>query len=230
MRTKSVVIPVVVGLILGLALLGKTWSLGGASVKAQTVPTVPTTVPTTIPTIPTAEPGKPGDHDEKPTPTAELAKMRCIYGKLTPEKQLDLFFPLKNRSLENWGGSINPINSACSEAIETLCIVPVHLLPQRPQLFYHREALAVWQTIKGKLDKTPSCKDKTIYFDLTRAERVLYDKDQLKIGIFWYNEAEKQWQPCVDTQLDPKSGSCGRLSCQSHEWGYFALGWPSKKK
>jgi hypothetical protein len=221
MKKITLRISIFVGIILSLALWGRMWSMEGGGVKAQTVPTIPTS------TIPTAQP--PGPPTDKPIPTAGPPKISCIFGQIDPKTKLDLFVPLKNSKKDIWGGVFNPVGSACSPAIEKLCVIPVNMLTARAQLRYHREVIWVRQFVDGKLDNTVSCGDKTVYYDLTKPERIIYDKDNSRIGIYWLDMATKKWVQCSNQSFDSKVGPNGRVSCKTTDWGYFALAWPTKK-
>jgi hypothetical protein len=205
-------VSILIGLIVCLAIFGKGWSSDNNSVKAQTVPTIPQYTPPA---------------DGKPSPTEAASGPSCIYGKIAPPAKLDLIVPLRKDNRLVWGNVVNPIDSACSEAIEMVCVIPVEQLPARSQLFYHREGLLTRQYVKGKMDNTPSCAEKEVSYILKKAERAQYDADKTRINIFWYNQETKVWEACSDTTLDKEVKPYGRLYCPTTQWGYFALGWPA---
>ena len=216
MKSKTIWASLLIGMILLLALLGQGWNAQNASVQAKTVPTIPQDTP---------------PPDGKPYPTEESAGTgpSCIFGKIEPPSKLDLIVPLRKDNRLVWGSVDNPPKSACSEATEMVCTIPVELLPGREQLFYHREGLLTRQYIKGVMDNTPSCADKGVFFNLKKFEREYYDKDKALVNIFWYNPTTRLWEACEGTKLDTDTQPYGRLSCPTKEWGYFALGYPAAK-
>ncbi len=210
---KPLVTTLIVGVMLVLVVLGGVWS----STSAQN------TVPTHRPPTPTPLPGD---------LTGQFGEGTCLRGKLATDKELDLFFmryPQKFLDVR-WGGVQNPAGSACQEAVEMICTIPVRFLPQRGQLNYYREGLEVRQFVKGKLDETESCAPKAVYFELTGYERYMYDHNNDRIGFFIYNPENKTWESCPDLTFDADAGDHGRLVCNTTQWGFFALGWPAKPK
>ena len=216
MKSKVLAILLIPGVVFLLSILPGSWT----GTYAQT----------TIPTVPTARPHQKHD-DVKPTRTIQLGELECLNGTLARSKPLQLFF-FKSRSTisaDRWGGVLNPKGSACQVATETVCMVPVNLLPGREQLNYYRQGLEVRQYKQGEIDPTESCAPKQVYFDLTRYERFMFDNYSERFFLFTYNPDQRVWETCPDITLDEKQGEFGRLICSTTKWGYFALGWPAKK-
>ena len=137
-KRKMVVVGIIAIAIMILAVFGGVWS---QSYAQNTVPTEK----------PTKEATKvPGDL------TSQFPGVECIHGPLAPDKALDLFvlrYPDYN-STDRWGGADNASGSACQEATEMYCVVPVRYLPKRNQLNYYRQGAEVRQYVKGKVDPT----------------------------------------------------------------------------
>lgn len=179
---------------------------------------------TSAQTVPTLIPP---EEEVTPTPKSKGIALYCVKAPLSKEVQVELNllrFPEKS-SKDIWGGVINPPGTACTDAVELLCKVPVRYLPKRSQLNYLREALEVRQYVKGVLDDTQSCRPKQVYFELTWYERWIHDNMPERFGIYWYNAEKKEWQSCEDVSFEPDKGNYGRVSCSTLEWGYFTLGW-----
>lgn len=198
--------------------------LGLATPDLSSAQTVPTMAPTTV--VPPPE-------EPVPTPKSKGAPLYCVKAPLSKEVEVELSllrFP-ETRNKDIWGGVINPPGTACDEAVEIVCKIPVRYLPQRSQLNYWREALEVRQYVKGVVDDSQSCRPKKVYFELTWYERWVHDKMPERFGFFWFNPNKKEWQSCEDVSFEPEVGKYGRISCSTLEWGYFTLGWkPPKNK
>lgn len=221
---RSILAGFIFTVILALGLLGGVWSHTFAQGTGPTIPTVPT-VPTVSPAPQPTATKMPGDLPE-PFP-----KITCIGASISPAKEVDLFelrFP-NTRSTARWGGVLNSSGSACQEAYEVYCIVPVRYLPERAQLHYYRQGVQVFQKIDGKVDSTPSCSPKLIYFDLSAYERFMYDHFKDRFGFFNYNPETHTWDACPEVIFDKEAGLHGRLSCRTINWGFFAIGWQAKK-
>lgn len=195
--------------ILVLSLLGGAWN----QTYAQS--TVPTEPPTPVP----------GD---LPEPYEDV---KCIGGTIDSGKELDLFIPRfpNTKSEARWGGVLNPVGSACQEAYEVYCVIPVRYLPKRSSMFYYRQGVQIYQRVNGKIDATESCAPKQVYFELSRYERFMYDHFNERFGFYIFNDETKKWETCPEVVFDEDVGLHGRLTCRTLEWGYFAIGWPAKK-
>jgi len=218
MSWKKVIAILAIGILFGVF-----WGLSAPQISsAQTVPTL---APTTVAPPPPPEP--------TPTPKGKGAPLYCVKAPLSKEMEVTLSllrFPEKS-SKEIWGGVINPPGTACEDAVEVICKVPVRYLPGRSQLNYWREGLEVRQYVKGIVDDTQSCRQKQVYFELTWYERWIHDNMPERFGVFWYNPEKKEWQPCEDLTFEPKEGKYGKVFCSTLDWGYFTLGWkPPKSK
>lgn len=211
MKKTQYWIIILLGIILSLALVGQDWALSDSTAQAGTVPTVPT--------IPEA------DETVKPV-VQQTTVLTCTYGSLDPKAEKTHLVPYSQNRM---AGIVNPVGSACTVATEEVCVLPVYLAPARAQLIYHREISRIWQVVSGAYNSTVSCAAKDVFYDLDRAERLIYDADQTRMGIYWYNPSQKAWELCPST-FDPAEGKYGRLSCSTTEWGYFALAAPSGKK
>ena len=208
---KYSIVFVIIALVFAFAALGGLWSQSSAQ----------TTIPTEAP--PTARPGEggPAEPGDKPD--------YCVSGPLKPGTELDLYLPIeKNLPDLVWAGVDTYGSSSCEQAIKQLCKIPVNQLPKREQLFFYRMGMEARQFINGRLDDTPACGPRQVYFELTRYERLMLDDYPDKVGIFHYNPETKTWTEVAST-LDEKFGDHGRLVGESDAWGYYALGWPSGK-
>jgi hypothetical protein len=125
----------------------------------------------------------------------------------------------------SWGGGFNPVGSACQEAHEVVCQVAVRYLPNRGQLNFYRKGIEIRQYVSGKEDRTDSCSPKSVYFDLSGYERFMYEHFQARMVFYRYNPGSLIWEPCENVSLDIKTGKYGRLSCNTTQWGFYALGW-----
>lgn len=207
-RKKMMVAMLLAAGLFALAVLGGKWS----SSYAQT-------------TIPTDQPGP------KVTQTPGLPDATCVYGTIDPKKELDLYLLLypDTRFTERWGGVMNPVGSAAKEETEVICKVPPHLLPHREKLYFYSWGLEVRAYDKGHLDAGSAAAPMGVYFDLTSYERFLYEHLNSTFGFYMYNPANQAWETCPKVTFDEKQGTNGRLSCQSTQWGFYALGWQSGK-
>ncbi|HMN59429.1 MAG TPA: hypothetical protein PJ988_03655 [Anaerolinea sp.] len=210
-QRKVMVVGIIVFIIFALGLLGGNWSQTSAQFSVPTERPKPTQLP--------------GDL------AGQFPQVECIFGPLAPDKALDLFimrFPETTSTLR-WGGANNAVGSACQEATEIYCAVPVRYLPQRGQLNYYRQGAEVRQYVKGKLDSTESCAPKDVYFDLSGYERYMYDNYNDRFGFYIYNPDNRTWEACPKVTFDEKVGNYGRITCSTTKWGFFALGWPPKE-
>jgi len=199
----------IVALILAFSALGGIWSRSSAQI---TIPTEPT--PTPRPGV-----GRPGEPGVEPN--------YCVYGVLKPGQDLDLYLPVKqNMPKVVWAGIDTPGSASCEQAVERLCMIPVSQLPHRDQLYYYRMAMEARQFIKGRIDHTPACGSREVYFELTRYERFMLDNYPDQVGIFHYDPETKAWVK-VESSLDEEVGDYGRLVVNSDVWGLYAMGWPA---
>jgi hypothetical protein len=212
-QRKMLVVGIIAIAILMMAVFGGVWSQSYAQI-----------------TVPTEDP----HNDRTPTPGdhgGQLPGVDCVYGQLAPDSELNLVvkrFPRTTSPLQ-WGGVINPSGSACQEATELFCVVPVRYLPKRGQLNYFRQGAEVRQYVKGKLDPAESCAAKDVYFDLSGYERYMYDNYKERFGLYLYNPDNRTWEACPDVTFDETVGNHGRITCSTTKWGFFALGWPPKE-
>ena len=199
----------VVALVFTFAALGGLWS---QSLAQATVPTEP---------APGPGEGRPTEPGEKPD--------YCVRGPLKPGEELDLYLPI-DKALPNlvWAGVDTYASASCEQAIKQLCKIPVPQLPNREQLYFYRMGMEARQFIKGRLDDTPACGPRAVYFELTRYERFMLDEYPDKVGIFHYDPETKTWTE-VPSTLDEELGDYGHLVGESDAWGFYALGWPSGK-
>jgi hypothetical protein len=166
------------------------------------------------------------DIPEEDTPTDSQAT--CEYGKMDPEKELDVNVGLFPGSRAIFGGVITPTGSANAKGVEMVCKVPADLIASRYKFRFQRSAIEVRQYIQSQVSNTDSNSPKTIYFDLTPNERVGYEKVKDNFNVYWYDPENYNWVACPDTKFDEKASANGRISCSSSKWGFFAVGWPVK--
>ena len=136
----------------------------------------------------------------------------------------ELFFSAGNIT---WGGVNFGFCGNFPKALIRLYQVPVESLKQSSQLNYHRQGMLVQFIAKNRIYSS-NCSYK-VSFNLTRNERFIYNnyKNQNRIGIYWFNNKEKNWETCLKVTFDDQQGLYGRMSCETNNTGYFALGWPN---
>jgi hypothetical protein len=205
MNRKWIITILMLAVVMVLSLAGGKWSSASA---AGTVPTVPTVPPKTH--------HGGGDGGGKPDETYWV-EIPPLSAPVDPVTSTDIIYP-------GWGGVTYGVGSACNVGAVSIFRLDAKHVPNREQLFFHREILEVRYYEKGFWVETPPCGPVTVSFDLYFFERFIYNLNPDKVGIFVYDDAKNQWNKCTDMKMT-NDGTFGRISCQAQQSGFFAVGY-----
>ncbi|MDR3574733.1 MAG: hypothetical protein P4L50_12780 [Anaerolineaceae bacterium] len=203
MNKKWIITILMVACVMALSLVGGKWSRA----SADSIPT--------IPTIPTKAPH--GGGGGGGSTTTVVTPPPPVMGPVGPTINSDIFYP-------GWGGVTYGIGSACNVGAVSIFRLDATKVPNRQQLFFHREILEVRYYEGGAWVLKPPCGPITVYFDLYYFEKFFYGLSPDKVGIFMYDVASQKWNKCTDMKMID-NGAFGRISCTANQSGFFAVGY-----